>query len=118
MHFSATLGTGAARVQGDFAFDATRRTLTYDVKALGARRRDIAAISIARDSAGRAGPIMRRLAGQGAARSAGALTLGDFERRELLAGRLVLAVFASDASGAVTRTAEALLPREVSDARR
>jgi Asp-tRNA(Asn)/Glu-tRNA(Gln) amidotransferase A subunit family amidase len=118
MLFAATVRSGAARVQGNFAFDATRRTLTFDVNSSGANRGDIAAISIARDSAGKAGPIMRRLAGQPAARSTGTLVLGDFERRELLAGRLVLAVFATDASRVMTRTAAALLPRERSDAHR
>jgi Asp-tRNA(Asn)/Glu-tRNA(Gln) amidotransferase A subunit family amidase len=115
--FATTVRNGPTVVRGDFTFDATRRTLSFDVRASGARGGAIYAISIARDSAGKAGPIMRRLAGQSETRSTGRLVLGNVERRELLEGRLVLAVFASDGAGVMTRTAEALSPRERSDAR-
>jgi hypothetical protein len=110
--FATTVRNGSASVHGDFAFDATRRTLAFDVRVSGVRSGAVHAVSIARDSAGKAGPVIRRLAAEGAVRSKGSLVLGDVERRDLLAGRLVLAVFASERSGAVTRTAQALAPRK------
>jgi hypothetical protein len=110
--FAATVRSGDASVHGEFAFDATRRTLAFDVRVSGVRTAAVHAISIARDSAGRAGPIIHRLAAEGAVRSKGSLVLGDADRRDLLAGRLVLAVFASEQSGAVTRAAQALSPRK------
>jgi hypothetical protein len=85
------------------------------VRVTGAGAGDVYAVSLARDSAGRAGPIVRRLAAQGASRSTGSLVLRDVERRELLAGRLVLALFTGDQPGAVTRTAAPLSPRRANE---
>jgi amidase len=116
--FATTVRSGGAAVHGEFAFDATRRTLAFDVRVLGTSRRPIYAISIARDSAGKPGPIIHRLVAQGSSRSKGSLILGDVERRDLLAGRLVLAVFTGETSGGVSRVAEALSPREGDHAQR
>jgi hypothetical protein len=103
--------------RGEFTFDPTRRTLVYDVRVSGGPTNKVYAVSIARDSReGRAnGPATRA---QGAVRSKGTLILGDAERRDLLAGRLVLALFTSEQSAAVARAAEALAPRETHDVQR
>jgi amidase len=110
--FTTTVRSGNAAVRGEFAFDATRRTLAYDLRVSGTGRGTVHVMSIARDSAGKAGPILRRLAAHGTPRSRGVLILGEVERRDLLARRLVLAVFASEGSGVVSRTAEVLSPPE------
>ena len=62
-----------------------------------------ATVSIARDSAGIAGPIIRRLLAQGERVSNGSTILDGAERQDLLAGRLSLAVFSTERAGAVVR---------------
>ena len=116
--FATTVHSSSGSAHGDFAFDPSRRTLAFDVQISTAPAGRVYAVSIARDSAGKAGPIIRRLAAQGTTRSKGSLILDDAERRDLMAGRLVLAVFTSERSGAVVRAAEALSPRERVDAQR
>jgi hypothetical protein len=51
------------------------------------------AISLDRDSAGSKGVMYFRLSGEGTAAVKGSVTLGEVERRELLAGRLALVVY-------------------------
>jgi Asp-tRNA(Asn)/Glu-tRNA(Gln) amidotransferase A subunit family amidase len=116
--FAATVRGGSSSARGDFVFDPTRRTLTFDVQISATPIARVYAVSIARDSSGKAGPILHRLAAQGALRSKGSLILDNVERRDLIAGRLVLAVFASENSGPVVRTAQALSPQGRSDASR
>ncbi|MEP7002157.1 MAG: amidase family protein [bacterium] len=99
--FATTTSTTTATARGAFTFDATRRALAYDVRVSGG---SVYAVSIVRDSAGKPGPIMRRLIAQDMTHATGSLTLGDSERRDLLAGRLALAVFTSDQLGAAPRS--------------
>jgi Asp-tRNA(Asn)/Glu-tRNA(Gln) amidotransferase A subunit family amidase len=99
--FSTATRSNGATARGAFTFDATKRTLAYEVRVSGDR---VYGVSIVRDSAGKAGPIMRRLVAQGSARSSGSLILSDAERRDLMAGRLALALFTSDQLGAAART--------------
>ena len=109
--FATTVRNGGTTALGAFTFDPARRTLAYDVRVSAGRGDTVYAVSIARDSAGRPGPVIRRLSAQGALRSSGVLVLGDVERRDLLAGRLALALFTSQQPAAVARAAMILAPR-------
>jgi amidase len=91
---SATGGTTSAR--GEFTYDPTKRSLDYSVRVSGTSAASVYAITIDRDSAGKKGPIVRHLSGPGLLRASGRLTLGDVERRDLLAGRLALVVYTSE----------------------
>jgi amidase len=99
--FATATSSNGATARGAFTYDATRRTLAYDVRVSGDR---VYGVSLVRDSAGKPGPIMRRLVAQGVKHSSGSLKLGDAERRDLIAGRLALAIFTSDQLGAAART--------------
>ena len=107
--FVDTASRASASVRGAFTFDATRRTLTYDTRVTGVAASHVHAVSIARDSAGIPGPIVRRLVAQGETRSRGSVVLGDVDRRDLLAGRLALVMYTSDQPGATAR-ARMLVP--------
>ena len=107
--FVATARGAHANARAAFTFDATRRTLTYDTRVAGVPASHVYAVSIARDSAGTPGPIVRRLVAQGETRARGAVVLGDGDRRDLLAGRLALVMFTSDQPG-VTARARMLVP--------
>jgi len=108
--FTTTASSNGATARGAFTFDPTRRALVYEVRVSGSSAGHVYAVSIVRDSAGTPGPVVRRLAAQGTVRSRGSLVLGDVERRDLLAGRLALAIFASDQPGAAARTPMRVLP--------
>ena len=101
--YSATARRAGTSVRGTFAFDPTRRTLTYDVRVSGTPAGRVSVIALARDSAGRPGPIVRRLAAQGNASARGALMLGEVDRQSLRAGRLALTVFTVDQTGIAAR---------------
>ena len=88
--YSAVATRAGTTVQGAFAFDATRRMLTYNVKVSGTSPAGVHAIALARDSAGVPGPIIRRLAAQGIANARGEFLLGEADRPSLRAGRLRL----------------------------
>ena len=94
--FTAAAHDGHVAVRGRFTFDPTRRSLRYGVDATGLAAKDIFSLSLDRDSAGKSGPILRTLSGPGTARTDGVLTLGDAERRELLAGQLGLVLYTVD----------------------
>jgi Asp-tRNA(Asn)/Glu-tRNA(Gln) amidotransferase A subunit family amidase len=108
--FTTMASSNGATAHGAFTFDPTRRALLYDVRVSGGSAGKDYTVSIARDSAGKPGPIIRRLVAQGTVRSRGSLILGDVERRDLLAGRLVLAIIPSDQPTAATRTPMLVLP--------
>ncbi len=97
--FATTTSRGRASARGAFIFDPTRRTLLYDVRVAGVAAGQLSAVSIARDSAGTTGPIIRRLVSQGLLRAQGSMLLGNADRRDLLAGRLALVMFTSDQPG-------------------
>jgi Asp-tRNA(Asn)/Glu-tRNA(Gln) amidotransferase A subunit family amidase len=87
---------GPTTVRGDFSFDPTKRALDFSVRVTGVPAVSVYAITVDRDSAGKKGPIIRQLSGPGLARASGRLTLGEVERRDLLAGRLALVVYTSE----------------------
>jgi amidase len=97
--YSATARRAGTAVRGTFAFDPTRRTLTYDVRVAGTPAARVSVIALARDSAGHPGPIIRRLATSGNTSARGALVLGEIDRQSLRAGRLTLAVFSVGQAG-------------------
>jgi Asp-tRNA(Asn)/Glu-tRNA(Gln) amidotransferase A subunit family amidase len=92
----ATAKSGATSALGQFTFDPTRRTLDYSVAVTGAAPSRIFAMTIDHDSAGKKGAVIRHLSGPGIGSTKGRLTLGDVERRELLAGNLSLVVYTAD----------------------
>ena len=94
--FSASAASGTTTARGEFTYDPTKRALDYSVRVSGTPAVSVYAITIDRDSAGKKGPIIRQLSGPGLARAIGRLTLADVERRDLLAGRLALVVYASE----------------------
>ena len=102
--FATTARGAGVSARGVFAFDATRRSLRYDVRVSGPLASHMYAVSLVRDSAGKPGPIVRRLTAQGATQSSGSLVLGHLERRDLLEGRLALALFADSSAGGTTRS--------------
>ena len=71
----------------------------------GVQPSHVYAVSIDRDSAGKKGPVIRRLSGEGAANAKGVLTLRESERRELLAGNMALVVYTADAPAAAIKAA-------------
>ena len=93
--FAASV-SGAARLHGEFAYDPTRRTLTYSVTASGISPERVYSLSIDRDSAGRKGPVMEVLTIPGEAKAAGTLELSAIERAELAAGQLALVLYSAD----------------------
>ena len=95
-------GTGVVAT-ASFTFDPTRRSLSYRVQLTGPAAAAVATVSITRDSAGVAGPIIRRLLGQGEGLTSGAMILDEEARQALLAGRLSLAIFTTDRAGALIR---------------
>jgi hypothetical protein len=101
--FRTTARAAGVVALGRFAFDPMQRRLEYRVQLSGSAAGTVAVVSITRDSAGVVGPVIRRLMAQGERESSGALILGDAERRELLAGRLSLAIFTTDRAGALVR---------------
>ena len=101
--FTTTARGRDAMATGAFVFDPMRRTLAYDVRISGRGAGRVATVSIVRDSAGKVGPILRRLARQGRSRATGTVQLGHLERRELRAGRLALALFTTEPGGGAVR---------------
>lgn len=97
--YSASANRAGTAVHGTFAYDPSRRVLTYDVRVAGTPATRVSAIALARDSAGRPGPIVRRLTAHGNASARGALILGEADRQSLLAGRLALTVFTLEQPG-------------------
>jgi hypothetical protein len=93
--FTVSVIGGPAAARGDFAYDVTKRAFDFSVRVTGVPAASVYAITIDRDSAGKKGPVIRQLSGPGLARANGRLTLGDVERRDLLAGRLALVVYTS-----------------------
>ena len=108
--FAATVRQAGARAHAAFSFDPTRRSLTYVVDVSGMPASRLNGVSIAQDSAGRPGPIVRRLNAPGIVHSRGSLTLGSIERRDLLAGRLALVLFTSDQPSAGARAPLQIAP--------
>jgi Asp-tRNA(Asn)/Glu-tRNA(Gln) amidotransferase A subunit family amidase len=102
--------SGALNAAGQFAFDPTRRSLDYSVLITGAPASRVFAITIDRDSAGKKGAVIRQLSGPGLGSAKGHLTLGEVERRELIAGNLSLVVYTSDQPMGTIR-AHLTLPR-------
>ena len=94
--YTATAAIKTSSLQGEFSYDAPRRTLTYSVRVAGVAANQIFTLSIDRDSAGHKGPMMRHLAGAGTANTKGTLTLSEVERRDLLAGRFALVVYTKE----------------------
>jgi hypothetical protein len=92
----ATAKSGATSALGQCTFDPTRRTLDYSDAVTGAAPSRIYAMTIDHDSAGKKGAVIRHLSGPGIGSTKGRLTLGDVERRELLAGNLSLVVYTAD----------------------
>jgi len=90
---SAVAKEGNAIARGSLSYDATHRTLAYSVSVTGVPASHVFTMSIDRDSAGKKGVMIRHLAGPGVATARGTLTLGEAERRDLLAGRLSLVVY-------------------------
>ncbi len=103
--FAASARSGAALATARFTFDAPRRMLTYDVAVTGVGGDELFAISLARDSAGVAGPILHRLVAQGARAAHGAIQLGESDRHDLLAGHLAVAMYMRDAPANGVRAA-------------
>lgn len=98
----AARGAGVTAT-GRFTFDPTRRVLAYRLQLAGSAAGQVATVSIARDSAGIAGPIIRRLLAQGERLTSGTMVLNDAARQDLFAGRFSLAVFTTDRAGALVR---------------
>ena len=94
--FTANAASGGVSARGDFTFDPTKRALDYTVRVSGTAPAKVYALTIDRDSAGKKGPVMRHLSGPGIATTKGRLTMGDVERRDLLAGRLALVIYTAD----------------------
>jgi hypothetical protein len=105
----ATVSADGVGLSGEFAFDQTRRSLTYAVRVNGVPAARVFALSIDRDSAGRKGPIILQLSGPGLAQTKGSVTLADTERRDLLAGRMALVVYTTDRPAGAAK-APMLLP--------
>ena len=97
--YGAVARSGSVVATGRFTFDATRRMLSYDVRVVGAAAGQLYAVSLATDSTGRPGPIVRRLVAQGMTRARGAAVVGAAARRELLEGRMALVLFLRDHVG-------------------
>ena len=94
--FVANVRDGSTVARGSFVFDAPSRALSYSVSVSGVAPGRMYAISVDRDSAGVKGAMLFRLSGEGAGGARGRLTLGDAERKQLLAGRLALVVYTMD----------------------
>ena len=109
MTASVRLGNLAAR--GDFAFDATRRSLDYTVRVSGTPAANVFSISLDRDSSGHKGPVLRHLSGSGLSEAKGRLTLGESDRKDLLAGHLALVVYTADRPAGSVKGAIIAAPR-------
>jgi hypothetical protein len=105
---ATTIGDGVG-LSGEFAFDQTRRALSYAVRVTGVPAGRVFALSIDRDSAGRKGPVLVQLSGPGLAQAKGSVTLAETERRDLLAGRMALVVYTTDRPAGAAK-ASMLLP--------
>jgi Asp-tRNA(Asn)/Glu-tRNA(Gln) amidotransferase A subunit family amidase len=110
--FATTARSAGVVATASFTFDPTRRSLAYRVQLTGPAARTVATVSIARDSARIAGPIIHRLLAQGERLTSGTLLLDDEARQDLLAGKLSLAISRADRAGALVRA-----PLVVADAR-
>jgi amidase len=84
---------GAMTIRGTLTFDAPSRKLGYSIAVAGVPAKDIYAISVDRDSAGTKGAMQYRFTGEGVAIAKGSVTVGEAERRQLVAGRLALVVY-------------------------
>ncbi|HEX7937789.1 MAG TPA: amidase family protein [Gemmatimonadaceae bacterium] len=93
---SVTATRGAATLHGEFAFDATLGTLSFNAAVSGIAAGDVYAISLDRDSAGTKGVMYYRLSGEGVAMAKGSVKVGEVERHEFLAGRLALVAYTKD----------------------
>jgi len=103
VRFVTTAQSTGVVATGRFAYDPTHRRLEYAVQLTGPAAGSIATVSIARDSAGVVGPIVRRLLAQVERTASGSMILDEEGRQDLLAGRLSLSLFAVDHAGALVR---------------
>jgi hypothetical protein len=92
----AKAAAGEAAINGRFAFDPTRRSLSYDVSVTGAPAARVYAISIDRDTTTRKGPALRVLSGPGVARAKGSAKITEIERQDLVAGRTSLVLYSAE----------------------
>ncbi len=110
-NYAIDVREGVMTVRGTLSFDAPRRTLTYSIAVAGVSAADVYAISVDRDSAGTKGPMVFRFTGEGMAVAKGSVTIGEAERRLLVAGRLVLVVYSkAKPKGVVVSLAQAKTP--------
>ncbi len=103
LRFVTTARGSGVVATGRFAYDPTRRRLEYSMQLTGSAASTIAIVSIARDSAGVVGPLVRRLLAQGERTASGSMILDEEGRQDLLAGRLSLSLFAIDRAGSLVR---------------
>lgn len=94
--FVATVRSSHATVSARFGYDPTRRSLDYAVSVTGEPAARIYAVSIARDSAGARGPVLRVLAGPGQGNPRGTVRLTEAERQVLVGGNATLVVYTAD----------------------
>jgi amidase len=102
--YKVELREGATVVRGTFAFDAPRRSFSYDVAVTGIPATSVFAISIDRDSGATKGVMLNRLSGEGVAAAKGSITLTEPLRLDLLAGRLAIVVYTKDEPRGTIRT--------------
>ena len=91
--YRAAAASNGTSVRSSFSYDAPHRMLGYDVTVAGEPAGSVYAISINRDSAGKAGPAILVLSGPGVAATHGAVKLTDAQRRDIVAGRASLVVY-------------------------
>lgn len=91
--FMAAASANGTTLDSHFTYDAPHRSFTYDVSVRGELAPTVYAISINRDSAGKAGPATRVLSGPGLGAARGTVKLTDAERRDLIAGRATLVAY-------------------------
>ena len=108
---TSSIRAGNLAARGDFAFDATRRSLDYTVRVSGTPAANVFSISLDRDSSGHKGPVLRHLSGSGLSEAKGRLTLGESDRKDLLAGHLALVVYTADRPAGSVKGAIIAAPR-------
>ncbi len=101
--FTAVASGSGGTIRGTFSFDVTKRALDYDVRVANPVASRVRLMSLSRDSAGHAGPVVRRLGLSGSSQARGTLTLNAAERADLMAGRLSLVVHTAERTGSAVR---------------
>jgi hypothetical protein len=94
--FDVTVRASPAVAQARFVFDQLRNDLAYDVRVTGVPAERIQAVVLRRGDAARPAFVVQRLLAPGVPAGAGTLALGGADRKALLEGRLILAVFTTD----------------------